>query len=62
MEAALRIQREAEIISFTHWSFEVLDRQDHDRLNEIMTYISLKSTVEAEHSDFQNKRESGRGN
>ena len=45
---ALHIQREAEIVQLTGWTFDQYDQQPADRLVRLMTYISMKNTIEHE--------------
>lgn len=61
MEEALAIQREAEIIQLTHWTFEEYDDQPADRLNRMMTYISMKNRIEAEKQQSDSKGSGGTG-
>jgi len=59
LEDALSIQREAEIIKMTGWTFSQYDNQPAHRLARMMLYIGMKNTVEQEKMDMESKASAG---
>lgn len=61
LEEALEIQREAEIIQLTGWTFDQYDEQPAGRLARMMTYISMKNVIEKEKNDNDSHGGGGSG-
>lgn len=59
LEEALQIQREAEIIQMTGWTFLQYDLADAGRLNRMLAYIQIKNAIEAEKAELDSKRHGG---
>jgi hypothetical protein len=52
---ALRINRTAELIHMTGWTFEELDRQPRKRVKELELYLSMRAGIQAEKRQIEGR-------
>lgn len=56
---ARRIMRSSDLVLTTHWTFEQLERQPRNRVEELITYLNIKGAIENEQQELRRSRGTG---
>lgn len=51
----MAIQSDAEIVGFTHWTFEQIEDQDHDKLEGLKMYLRMKAGLEKQRNAMESQ-------